>query len=473
MSPRVVIVAWLAVFVPSPVFAQRYDLGQRLRMMERAWEAATPANRTKSVEPLKKAVTLFFTGKAPEAAAALDAARFCLLGIDSPSPAIRWANSLVVRPAARLIDPADGPLKVVVTQYYDLKEPRPEGASIRFSVLRDTGEQILGEWNLTSLPSPGSLAIEKLPVGDYRLIAEVVIQGQPVARLATMLSIVPDFKGRMDRLAVAAAALPEQATTRRLTLQSLRALVRAMAENYELETDFPAARLLTEAETLAKPDGDRTLLSPGRGGEYWLTLATPSGPASVRLMVPEKLKVDHPSPLLVAMHGAGGSENLFFDGYGDGETVRQCRQKGWFMVATRAGGFLGAMPPVAEIVDELAKYYPIDPKRIYIVGHSMGAAHTAAVAQASPGRFAAIAALGGGGSVRKPAAIKALPVFVGCGNQDFALSAAKSLVASLEKAAADVQYREYPNVEHLVIVQAAIRDVVAFFDQSRKPSANQ
>lgn len=472
MSPRFLVVALIALGFPSLAPAQRYDLGQRLRMMERAWESATPANRTKSVVPLKKAVALFFTGKAPEAAAALDAARFQLQGDESPSPAVRWANSLVARPASRIVDPADGPLKMVVTQFYDSKQPIPDQASVRFTVPGDHGEQILGDWKLTSLPSAGSLAVDKLSPGDHRLAAEVMVEGKAVARFQMTLSVVKDLKGRLDRLSAAAAALPDETSTRRLTVQSLRGIARALVEDYELETDFPAERLLTEAELLTKPDGERAFLSPKRSGEFWLTLATPSGPAPVRLFVPEKLKADRPVPLLVAMHGAGGSENLFFDGYGDGATVRECRDKGWFMVATRAGGFLSSLPPVAEIVDELAKYYPIDPKRVYIVGHSMGAAHAVAVAQSSPGRVAAIAALGGGGNVKSPAALKGLPVFVGSGDQDFALSAAKGLTKSMEKAGADVRYKEYPNIEHLAIVQAAIRDVIEFFDQSRKPPAD-
>ena len=46
----------------------------------------------------------------------------------------------------------------------------------------------------------------------------------------------------------------------------------------------------------------------------------------------------------------------------------------------------------------------------------------------------------------------------------FRLSAAKAPVRSLEKAQAKVQYHEYPKIEHIVIVQAAIKEVFAFFE---------
>ena len=33
-------------------------------------------------------------------------------------------------------------------------------------------------------------------------------------------------------------------------------------------------------------------------------------------------------PVVVALHGAGGSENLFFEGYGAGHIVTECRKRG-------------------------------------------------------------------------------------------------------------------------------------------------
>jgi hypothetical protein len=47
--------------------------------------------------------------------------------------------------------------------------------------------------------------------------------------------------------------------------------------------------------------------------------------------------------------------------------------------------------------------------------------------------------------------------------EDLALGAAKALVRSLEKAEPKVQFHEYPKIEHIVIVQAAIKELFAFF----------
>src|SRR5205823_13968091 len=141
-------------------------------------------------------------------------------------------------------------------------------------------------------------------------------------------------------------------------------------------------------------------------------------------------------------------------------TGRLCKERGWLLVATRAGG-MGQAPPVAEVVDELARLYPVDRRRVYLVGHSMGAAHAVEVAQSSPGKFAAIAALGGGGNVRRPETLRGVPVFVGVGSEDFALGWVRGLAKSLSEAGAAVTSKEYPDVEHIMVVQEALKEVFA------------
>ena len=51
-----------------------------------------------------------------------------------------------------------------------------------------------------------------------------------------------------------------------------------------------------------------------------------------------------------------------------------------------------------------------------------------------------MAALGGGGRVTKPDAVKGVPFFVGCGKQDFALASAKALHQALEQAKDEVAF---------------------------------
>ena len=207
-----------------------------------------------------------------------------------------------------------------------------------------------------------------------------------------------------------------------------------------------------------------------RPGKFWLSIPVEKSRTACRLFIPKGLDPKKPVPLVIALHGAGGSENMFFEGYGDGQIVKLCEKRGWMLLAPRSGlSFVGGGPPVGEIVDELAKRYPIDPKAIFVVGHSMGAMQTIDAAQKYPGKFAGIAAFGGGGRVRKPELFAELPTFIGVGDKDFALAQARALKKSLEDGKAKfVTFQEYEGLEHLLICREALPDAFAMFDKVSK-----
>lgn len=457
---RVTAVALVAL-LPHLAAAQadRYDLGARLIAMERAWDDATPAARKRAVAALDGAVPAFFRGQTAKAAAMLDAARFALRG-RPPTPAELWAESLIVRPEARLYDPSRGRLAVNVLSCYD---PVLEGTftgKLRLT-LRDTADRAHAnaDINLANAPAMTQVSVANVAEGDYLLRAEVAVADRVCATYRVGVSFANNLAARVDVL----RALPaDDATIEARTLASHARRLNALTNDKSHETDYPGFRLLVEAEELAKAvAAKRSYFTPERPGQFWLTLGSGS---PVRVAVPPAAKGGKPLPLVVAMHGAGGSENMFFDAYGHGAIVRECAKRGWLLVATRAG-LIGGAPPVTAVVDELAKSYPVDKTRVYLVGHSMGAAHVMMLVQQSPERFAAAAALGGGGLTRKPEALKRVPLFVGCGAQDFALGSARALAREAESAGNPrVQLKEYADCEHIVVCQVAMGDVFAFFD---------
>jgi predicted peptidase len=149
-----------------------------------------------------------------------------------------------------------------------------------------------------------------------------------------------------------------------------------------------------------------------------------------------------------------------------------CQERGWLIVAPRLGlGFgLGNTFDAEHLVQELGKRYPIDPKHVFLVGHSMGASMSVDAVQKAPGLFAALVTMGGGGRVRQADAFKTLPILVAVGDKDFALGTAKSLHKALIAGQAErAELKVYPDLEHLVIVREALVDAFKLYDSVIMP----
>lgn len=184
--------------------------------------------------------------------------------------------------------------------------------------------------------------------------------------------------------------------------------------------------------------------------------------------MPAKRVAESPPPLVVALHGAGGSENMFFDGYGAGKIVKLCEQRGWMLVAPRVGFGI----QLAPMLEGLQKRFPFDEKRVFVIGHSMGAALALQAACAEPMRYAGVVDLGGSGQVKDSNDLKKLPFYVAVGAQDFALSGARNLKDRLTQAGVEqVTYRELADIEHLGISNKllAIRSLSSIASCLRKP----
>ena len=110
----------------------RFELGQRTRALEFAWDAQPDAEmRKRATVSIKQAVTLFFALKLNEAAKNLDQARFALKSTAPLSSEAQWAESLSVLPEARLIDKTATKLNFTVGTFYSTVEEIPKGAVVR------------------------------------------------------------------------------------------------------------------------------------------------------------------------------------------------------------------------------------------------------------------------------------------------------------------------------------------------------
>lgn len=454
--------------LPGPAAAQqdRLELGQRLRPFENAVEAhGDAAARRRAMADLKKVTFLFLAGQVSQAARLLDRARLALESDHAPDAATLWGCSVAVRPASHLVPCGTTKLGLTIGSTYSAGEP-PAGAEVRCSLLhsdaKTVGAAVVVE--VRKLPQDAELTLKDLGEGDYRFQSAVVVADKELAATEQGLSVVRDPAGRLDRLRKALGGLSDDVPSiDGKTLGLLVAVLDDLHKGKPAEMNYPAARLFADAEQLAAlvRDGKR-YHGPDRVGQHWLAVPTRDGVVPARVQVPETLKKGRPVPLVIALHGAGGSENLFFDGYGKGLAARLCAKRGWLMVSPRGGLRPG-------FVEEIERTYPVDTKRVFLVGHSMGAAQAVAAAGRSPEQFAAVAALGGGGGFARSDALVKLPFFVGVGTEDFMLAPARGLAAALEKAGVrKMVLRQYPDVEHLLVVQLGLADVFAFFDEAAR-----
>ena len=97
----------------ASVQAERYELGQRLRATEAAWDAqALPEKRLDAVALLNRAVKAFFSLNLNEAGRSLDEARVALG--NELTPFMLWAESAYFSPATRLLDTLEAELPFAV-----------------------------------------------------------------------------------------------------------------------------------------------------------------------------------------------------------------------------------------------------------------------------------------------------------------------------------------------------------------------
>ena len=203
-----------------------------------------------------------------------------------------------------------------------------------------------------------------------------------------------------------------------------------------------------------------------RRGDYWRTVRSEAGDLPLRVYCPAGVPARRPMPVVIALHGAGGDENMFMDAYGGGLIKRLADARGFLVVSPLATGLAGANGPAAlgAILDVLRTTYAVDEDRIYAVGHSMGAGAVAGLARSAGTRFAAAACFNGFSWPAGASAAGAPPICVVGGALDPLAPPARleAAVQAALAAGASIEYRTIPNQGHLLTVPAALGDVVSW-----------
>jgi predicted esterase len=139
----------------------------------------------------------------------------------------------------------------------------------------------------------------------------------------------------------------------------------------------------------------------GRTGDAWRRIDVLGVQVPFRQFLPPATEGQSGAvPLVVALHGAGGDESMFFTGYGNGLLLRLARERGFAVVSPFTTVVAGSPLVFDALVDELVRCAsaerPIDRSKVVVLGHSMGAAATWSLAGSRSTAIARTAMIAGG-----------------------------------------------------------------------------
>jgi pimeloyl-ACP methyl ester carboxylesterase len=387
----------------------------------------------------------------------------------------------------QVADVASGRLHVTLVPFYGQGWDAAEAVNWQALISLDDmkGNRVHEETlDIAAISQGCELAWRGDVAGDYRMTVSLNCNEEDKSPPGAIV-VYEGMVSRVDRLQDRLFQLESQLATRggqqqtdeTETARLLVGLVKQGISGVTLETTYPWDRMVGAAEYLLSGQGAvADLVAQHWDQDHWLMLGGETRKEVVRLRLPYSPSQEtHEGgdqvegtlksyPVLIAFHGAGGSENMFFEAYGAGGLVRRGLERNWLVVAPRLG-LMQRQGDLDSLLDALEGLVPIDRGQVFMVGHSMGAGQVARIADEAPGSFTAAAAIGGGGSFRNAEGMKGKPWYVAAGEFDFGRSGAKNLAERLKRAGAAVEYEEIADVEHLVIVQAALDRVFRFFER--------
>ncbi len=218
-----------------------------------------------------------------------------------------------------------------------------------------------------------------------------------------------------------------------------------------------------EAEIPALEKGEDPFKA--RKGDYWRVFKTGEKEIPMRVYLPATLDPAKPLPLVVAFHGAGVDENAFMDAYGAGRLKQLADEHQFLLVTPLTYAFSGATlgDSFDALLDALGHDYPIDPKRIYVMGHSMGGGVTTAVVAARGAKLAAAAALCGFRGL--PADTKDIPPMLVVAAELDPLVSPKVIGPAAEAAKVaglPVEYKLMANYGHTLVVGEILPEAIVW-----------
>jgi len=222
-----------------------------------------------------------------------------------------------------------------------------------------------------------------------------------------------------------------------------------------------------------------------------------------------RVSKDKPAPLIVSLHGMGAPPTIMCNT----TAVDLAEEGGYILVAPMGysvtgwfgspvitmGGGRGARGPgpgpgaagpspeqiaklseqdVMNVLDMMRKEFNVDPKRMYLTGHSMGGAGTLFLGSKHAALWAAIAPIAPASfmmnenraSILKGIKDGGVPILLITGDADEVVAPANTRMwaETIRELGLDHEYIEQPGIGHGPIITTSQKDVYAFFAKHKK-----
>lgn len=253
--------------------------------------------------------------------------------------------------------------------------------------------------------------------------------------------------------------------------------------------------------------------APGARGDQQRSYYFPDAGRDMpyRLYVPRSYDAEVGAPVVVALHGFGGDQDYFFKAVPD--LTALCEEYGFILVAPMglsADGWYGAplgvpgnaprssgrqAPAPVRTPDEEEQYralseadvmnvlgivreeYEIDPRRIYLMGHSMGGFGAWWLGQKYAGLWAGIGPMSGvlpDVDYRLPK-LGDVAVHVSIGSEETPawVEASRAQVETMRAMGFTVAYFEPEGASHTSMIAPTVPQVMAFFARHAKERVNR
>lgn len=479
---------------PKPqAVVTRADLALAYTSFDRAWTEHPPAQAARAAlsQRFDQATLAFFAGRNADAVRTIHAVTHAVLA-PGAGPAI---SPNVVRasvvPAAWRRGSSETPELRLVPLYARSVDTTaaPVAVEARVRLLSDGGRAVATRTVPIPADAPVGVPIA-LPLaeattlirGRYRVMVELTApsgvavappSGEPAAHWYVTDDDLDERREEFLRRAAALdTALPQELAD---AVASFRARARLVTSR---PSPNSTAQVRANPLTLVRDlDNELAFVAGGSDpwvrhvGDLWRVIRTPKRDIPLRVRIPvTAARTSEPAPLLIAIHGVGGDENMFPDALGMGRLAQLAEQAG-AILASPNGDQFGTPEDLDNLIATVVSMTPVDRRRIWIVGHSRGAGQALALGRARPTEIAAIACIAGFGALPADATVPATKVWLGEVDPLAAPARLEPVAKAAAQAGKPVEVEVRAGLGHTTVVSEVLADAMAWLRTHTLPPA--